>query len=176
MGERRDVVHRRDVRRSRCRGYRLPTAAEWEYAYQPAQTALYNGPLSRLDCVPDANLDAIAWYCDNASVSYSGCVDRTERGGSRCAGTYPVGGKAPNAWGLYDMAGNVWRTSGTGTAQPSGGVDPIGADRGTHRVIRGGSWHNPPGDFAQRGTTTPTTGLASATTPRGFRLVRTDIR
>ena len=61
--------------------YRLPTEAEWEYAARAGTTGDRYG-----------NLDAIAWYGGNNSEF----------------GTNPVGQKAPNAWGLHDMIGNVW--------------------------------------------------------------------
>ena len=159
-----------------CRGYRLPTAAEWEYAYRAGSaTAFYNGPISRTDCGVDPNLDAIAWYCGNASVSYARCFDRTARGGAGCAGTLPVGGKAPNAWGLYDMAGNVWENVWDWhSREPAGGVDPTGPSTGTHRVIRGGSWHNPPGDCRAARHNDADRGPSFRNYARGFRLVRTD--
>jgi len=73
-----------------CPGYRLPTEAEWEYAYRAGtKTALYNGPLQHCFDLT-ANADKIAWYDKNSGMK-----------------TQPVGTKQPNRWGLYDMAGNA---------------------------------------------------------------------
>ena len=158
-----------------CRGYRLPVAAEWEYAYRAGTTsALHTGELTRVDCGLDPKLDEIAWYCGNSGVSYDGCVDRTFQGGPECAGPHPVGTKAPNAWGLHDMAGNVWEnTWDWHTRDPSGEVDPIGPDEGRNRVIRGGSWHNPPGDCRAARHNDGDHGPSFRNYARGFRLVRT---
>lgn len=76
-----------------CEGYRLPTDAEWEYAARAGtRTPYYSGPMvSTSDrCEDEAALSGVAWYCSNF-------VNRS---------TSPVGRKAPNGWGLFDMLGN----------------------------------------------------------------------
>ena len=84
-------------------GYRLPTEAEWEYACRAGTTGARYG-----------RLDEIAWYRGNSH----------ER-------VHEVGGKQPNAWGLYDMLGNVWEWC----------WDRYDAEAyGTYRVLRGGGW------------------------------------
>ena len=106
--------------------YRLPTEAEWEYAARAGtSSALYNGNITVTDCSMDSNLDKIAWYCGNADNK-----------------THPVGQKQPNAWGLYDMSGNVWEWCQDWYGDyPSGTVtDPIGAATGSCRVLRGSSY------------------------------------
>ncbi len=142
-----------------CEGYRLPTEAEWEYAYRAGtSTAFYNGPIAEPSCAGDANLDAIGWYCGNA-------------GGQ----THPVAQKAPNAWGLYDMAGNVWEWCWDRYTfdyyDKSPPTDPLGPDTGSDRIIRGGSWDTPAvsARAAHRRSASPNTAYFTY----GFRLVRT---
>jgi formylglycine-generating enzyme required for sulfatase activity len=138
-------------------GWRLPTEAEWEYLNRAgAETALTNGPLTRLHCNLDPNLDAIGWYCGNAG-----------------SGPRPVAQKQPNALGLYDMSGNVrewcWDWYGELTAETV--ADPAGPDSGYLRVCRGGSWHNASQDCrsAARAALPPD----SADDTVGLRVVRT---
>ena len=91
----------------------LPTEAQWEYSCRAGTTGAYAG-----------NLDEMAWY----------------KGSS---GTHPVGTKKPNAWGLYDMHGNVWEWCADwyDKKYPIGSVtDPTGPSEGSYRVIRGGGW------------------------------------
>jgi len=125
--------------------YRLPTEAEWEHAAKAgSDSAFANGGISELKCGQDPNLDTMGWYCGNSGVSYSGCYDASGWGGPKCAGTHPVARKQPNAWGLYDMHGNVWEWCNDWFGDyPSGSVtDPAGPSKGAYRVDRGGSWLN----------------------------------
>ncbi len=95
--------------------YRLPTEAEWEYAARAGTSEDRYG-----------NLDEIAWYDENS--------------GNR---THPVGRKASNAWGLYDMLGNVWEwVEDWYGGYPGGSVTDLrGPGSGSYRVYRGGSWY-----------------------------------
>ena len=112
-----------------CVGYRLPTNAEWEYVYRAGtQTTFYNGELTETGCSPlDPNLDLIGWYCGNSGDQ-----------------THPVAQKAPNAWGLYDMSGNVdeWCWDSDRLEGDSPVTDPVCGDfYGFERIVRGGSWY-----------------------------------
>ena len=126
--------------------YRLPSEGEWEYAARAGSTTAFaNGGISELKCGYDSNLDAMSWYCGNSGVTYSGCYDASKWGGPKCAGTHPVAKKQPNAWGLYDMHGNVWEwcQDRYGKTYPSGSVtDPTGTSYSSLRVYRGGSWYH----------------------------------
>ena len=108
------------------RSYRLPTEAEWEYACRAgSRSAFANGDIKELDCGQDPNLDQLGWYCGNA--------DNT---------THPVAKKLPNAWGLYDMHGNVFEWTGDwyGNYPFEPVTDPAGPVTGRGWVIRGGCW------------------------------------
>ena len=104
--------------------YRLPSEAEWEYACRAgSKTRFYFGD-------SNGSLEQYAWYNSNSSSK-----------------THPVAKKKPNAWGLYDMHGNVWEwCQGWKGDYPSGHVtDPDGPSSGSRRVVRGGSWVSPAG-------------------------------
>lgn len=106
--------------------YRLPTEAEWEYACRAGNNkAFASGGITELECKRDNNLDAVAWYCGNSNNT-----------------THPVAQKKPNAFGLYDMHGNVSELCEDWYAEyPTGQIsDPRGPVSGTLRTIRGGGW------------------------------------
>ena len=130
-------------------GYRLPTEAEWEYACRAGTTTAYN--------TGDTLSDNTGWYITNSGIK-----------------THQVGLKTANAWGLYDMHGNVyewcwdWYDSSYYSSSPAN--NPTGAATGSKRVIRGGSCGRE-GDrmrSAFRGTSYPSDRFQSL----GFRLVR----
>lgn len=110
------IFLRRLNARDSTQRYRLPTEAEWEYASKAGKAG---GDLT--------NLNAKAWYKPNSEGQ-----------------TQPTGQKQPNAWGLYDMLGNVsewvqdWYAPDYYAQSPV--TNPTGPDSGSYRVYRGGCW------------------------------------
>jgi formylglycine-generating enzyme required for sulfatase activity len=116
----------------------LPTEAQWEYACRAGTASYYSDGVSTS---AETNiLNRIGWWTGNS-------------GGS----THAVGGKEPNAWGLYDTQGNVWEWCLDWNGTLPGGEDPAGNSAGTYRIGRGG-------DF----------GSAASTCRASFRLANSD--
>jgi formylglycine-generating enzyme required for sulfatase activity len=140
--------------------YRLPTEAEWEYAARAGTTTpFYTGKCLSTD---QANY--------NGNYPLTGCPKGQFR-----EKTVRVGGFAPNAWGLYDMYGNVWEWCQDWfddyTWRSRLSADPSGPSSGTNRVMRGGCWSDGAkyNRSAHRLSFIPT----GMTRYIGFRLVRT---
>ena len=98
----------------------LPTEAQWEYACRAGTTTIYS--------YGDGADENYMWYLDNSGSQTS---------------PWPVGDKQPNAWGLYDMHGNMWEWCLDWYASSlAGGTDPQGSPSGSARVLRGGYWRS----------------------------------
>jgi formylglycine-generating enzyme required for sulfatase activity len=100
----------------------LPTEAQWEYACRASsRTRFYSGS-------SEGDLGRVAWYSGNAE------------------GAHPVGQKLPNAWGLYDMHGNVWEYCADfiDDYATMAGTDPVGRVTPHHGAMRGGGWMHGP--------------------------------
>lgn len=124
---------------SSANGYRLPTAAEWEYAALGSfkDNSNWNGygdsentrahVFAGYDGTNADDIGIYAWYKSNSSNT-----------------THAVKGKLPNSYGLYDMSGNVseWCHDWYGNYASNAARDPVGASSGNNRVLCGGSWNN----------------------------------
>ncbi len=138
-------------------GGRLPTEAEWEFAARGG-TSSQNYQFSGSNTVGD-----VAWYSSN-----SNSTGQSNFNGIR---THPVGTKAPNELGLYDMTGNVWEwcQDWYGSYGSTAQTNPTGPSSGSFRVLRGGGWSND-GEYCRlsyRGYINP----SSRDYDNGFRLV-----
>ncbi len=113
--------------------FRLPTEAEWEYACRAGTTTALNSGKNLTDETRGRNLSELGRY------SYSRSKDNKH---------VNVGIYAPNAWGLYDMHGNVWEWCEDWHGDYDNGAvtDPKGASSGSFRVLRGGGWSSDDGN------------------------------
>ena len=126
-------------------GGRLPTEAEWEYAARAGSAGSRYG-----------SLDTIAWHADNggrsridsARIFNSDQKNYGKRLNANGNGPHGVAQKQPNAWGLYDMLGNVYQWTADWYNEryyeQNEGKDPPGPSDGLYRTLRGGSWYSYP--------------------------------
>ena len=137
-------------------GYRLPTEAEWEYACRAGTTTDY--------AIGDdpGKLATHAWFADDSAKR-----------------THPVGQKRPNAWGIYDMHGNVaeWCNDvyDAGYYATSPAANPRGPSEGEQHVLRGGSWASSAETLRSSSRVGENPGFSDACLARdaiGFRCVR----
>lgn len=128
----------------------LPTEAQWEYACRAGTTTTYNTGDS------EAALAQAGWYSGNSNNQ-----------------KHPVGEKVANAWGLYDLHGNVWEWCLDWYRGDLSGTDPVGAASGSLRFYRGGSWYLGAGSAASSSRYDYLSSPSSRSRIIGFRLFRT---
>jgi formylglycine-generating enzyme required for sulfatase activity len=130
-------------------GYRLPTEAEWEYACRAGMTTQY--------CTGnnESDLSFAGWYVGNSQYT-----------------THPVGMKEPNAWGLYDVHGNVWEWCHDqyGAYTNESTINPTGAEKTNKRIVRGGAWSDDPDECRSANRESYYQGMSYNLI--GFRIVR----
>ena len=139
----------------------LPTEAQWEFACRAeTTTALNSGKNLTSETTSDANMDEVGRYRYNQNDGKGGYSQHTT-----------VGSYLPNAWGLYDMHGNVyeWCLDWYNVSYGGNAVDPKGASVGTNRDQRGGSWNLNPQNCrsAYRSYNTP---ISDGSNQGGFRV------
>ena len=145
----------------------LPTEAQWEYACRAGTTTALNSGKNLTATKSCPNVAEVGRYRYNQDDG---------KGGSKHT---KVGSYLPNAWGLYDMHGNVWEwcLDWYDSYSTTSASDPVGAGAGSDRVLRGGYWGNNNARFcrsAQRGTDSPSDANHTPSSVRdhiGFRAV-----
>ena len=161
-------------------GFDLPTDAQWEYACRAGTSgALNDGTMNLTNSNSDARMDLLGRYQFDGGKIWSGtswsdpATDCTTANATAAVGSY-----LSNAWGLYDMHGNVWEWCLDWYSEKLGVdavTDPVGAEvgSGSNRVLRGGSWDSTAsnGRSAYRHRDCPPPSLRYYSI--GFRLVRT---
>jgi len=144
----------------------LPTEAQWEYACRAGTTKALNSNENLGDKKEDANMAEVGRYWHNGGKDHSPDCDTA-------AATAKVGSYLPNAWGLYDMHGNVFEWCldwWDGSAySPADATNPVGDATGSYRVLRGGNWDYKAGNCrsAVRSSNRPSVNYSNI----GFRVV-----
>jgi formylglycine-generating enzyme required for sulfatase activity len=112
----------------------LPTESQWEYACRAGTTTALNSGKNLTATGNCSNMAEVGRYLRNGGSG-------STKNGDTSVGTATVGSYLPNAWGLYDMHGNVWEWClDWYGAYPGSVQDPLGAASGSYRVFRGGGW------------------------------------
>jgi len=147
----------------------LPTDAQWEYACRAGTaTGFSNGKDLTVIDAACPSMEGIGRYYYNSGAADNSCLRESDTG----KGTAKVGSYSPNAWGLYDMHGNVyewtadWWSPITNTAPV---LDPKGPAKGGCKVVRGGSW-NAGGTHCRSAVRPGSRNLNNASSTFGFRL------
>ena len=145
----------------------LPTEAQWEYACRAGTATHYNNGKNYTNSSQDPAMDEVGRYWYNGGSGYSSSCTAVN-------GTAAVGSYLPNAWGLYDMHGNVceWCRDWYGSLS-SGVSDPVGSSSGSYRVLRGGGWNFSANYCASSNRNGNDPSDSSSYYGYGFRLVRT---
>lgn len=135
------------LNRQTGKSYRLLTEAEWEYAARSgSKREKYSG---------SDNIDAVAWSSSNSSGA-----------------PHPVGAKAANGLGIYDMSGNVWEWCQDWYGDSYYGSSPrsnaVGPASGSFRVFRGGSWASARGVCGRPAGSCSSRAIASSSWVSGF--------
>lgn len=143
----------------------LPTEAQWEYACRAGTTTALNNGQNLTNSTSDASLGLVARYGQTGSIPRN-CDPES--------GTAVVGMRDPNAWGLFDMHGNVWEWCldyGTQSLETASVTNPPGAAYGSTRILRGGCYSSTAGQcIAGYRNEQKTPSVTSGTSTYGFRL------
>ena len=149
-------------------GYRLPTEAEWEYACRAGTDTPFNTETS----ISPEESNYYGHYPYQIEENYFSQGNLTTKPGQYRQTTVAVDSFSPNAWGLYNMHGNVseWVWDTYGTYDSSQTTDPTGPVSGNRKIYRGGGWN----DFAKnmRSSYRATLEAETASFNLGLRLVR----
>jgi formylglycine-generating enzyme required for sulfatase activity len=142
-------------------GYRLPTEAQWEYACRAGTT----GPFNTGDNITTDQANYLGWYPYNNGGEF-------DPEGECFFQTIPSGMYEPNAWGLYDMHGNVaeWCRDWHGSYRRAENTNPTGPNSGEYRIVRGGSFLSDGGYLRSAYRNGETPDIFDQTI--GFRIVR----